>query len=298
MRAKKVYLWLLIAGMASVFFTQSCSKEENGSVPATDIALAQDEAYADALFEEVDNMVASEIEILDANGYNTSTLKSASEDVCFTVSVDHPDSTHFPKVVTIDYGTGCTIVFKDDTITRQGQIIVTVTDRRKRPGAQQIVNFNDFYLNGVKIEGNRTITNLGLNDKNHLLLGIELTNGKVIFNDTAYMTREASHVREIIRHIDAHNDTILVTGSANGINVLGETYMRQITEPLVMIHCELYKWRWVIASGVIEVTNSERGVTIIDYTGSGCDGKVIVNKNGYHHNYYFKYKNRYNKGGH
>jgi hypothetical protein len=46
------------------------------------------------------------------------------------------------------------------------------------------------------------------------------------------------------------------------------------------------------------MSNSVRGNTTIDYTGSGCDGTVIVNKNGYRHNYDFKYNHSKNKGGH
>jgi len=283
-------LGLLAFTAVTLIFTPSCSKEDDGSISASDLSLAQDEAYADALFEEVDNLVSTEIATLDNSGYSTSTKKSGSEDVCYTVTVDHPDSTHFPKIVTMDFGTGCSIVFNGDTITRSGQIIITVTDRWFVEGSEHIVTFNDFYMNGVKIEGTKTRTNLGMNAANHLELGIELVGGKVIFNDTVMMTREASHVREIIRTFNPQNDTIMITGSANGTNVLGQDYTRTITEPLVMVHCTDYKWRWVIIDGMVELTNSETGSTTIDYSASGCDGGLIVNKNGYRHNYDFKYK--------
>jgi hypothetical protein len=298
MKAKNVLSGIVFITAAIIFSTQSCSKEDQGSISAADLSLAQDEAYADALYEEVDNIVSSEIAVLDANAYSTSTLKSASEEVCYTVTVDHPDSTRFPKIVTMDFGDGCSIVFNGDTITRQGQIIITVTDRWFIEGAQHSVTFNNFYMNGDKIEGTKTVTNLGLNERNHLELGIELVEGKIIFSDETFMTREASHVREIIRNRNPQNDTILVTGSANGINVLGDAYTREIIEPLVMIHCASYQHRWVIADGKVEITNSKTGTTVIDHTGAGCDGTVIVNKNGYKQNYDFKYNHRHHKGGH
>lgn len=59
-------------------------------------------------------------------------------------------------------------------------------------------------------------------------MGTELVGGKVIFNDTVMMTREASHVREIIRSANPLNDTIMVTGSANGVNVLGRRIIHVI----------------------------------------------------------------------
>lgn len=299
MKTKKRFLGFVIATALAVFFQYSCSKEESGSISETDLALAQDEAYADALYEEVDNMVVDEITSLDGNAYSTVSLKSTSDDdQCFTVTVDHPDSTHFPKVVTLDYGEGCTVIFRDDTITRKGQIIITVTDRWFMPGAEHIVTFNDFYLNDVKIEGTRTITNLGFNDADNLEIGIKLEGGKIIFNDTTWMTRDAEHVREWIRDFPPQNDTLRITGSANGINVLGETYSRVITEPLVMVHCSEFKWRWVIVDGTVEITNSATGTTTIDYTADECDGTVIINKNGYRHNYEFKYNyHNHHKGG-
>jgi hypothetical protein len=299
MKEKRNILGLLVIAAIALFFVPSCSREGEGSISDTDLALAQDEAYADALYEEVDNMVVSEITTLDGNAYVSSGLKSTEdEEPCYTVTVDHPDSTHFPKVITIDYGEGCTIVFRDDTITRKGQIMITITDRWFMPGAENIVTFNNFYINEVKIEGTRTITNLGLNDKNHLEMGIVLEGGKIIFNDTAWMTREANHIREWVRLQSPQNDTVLITGSAHGINVLGQEYNRLITEPLVLVHCQDYKWRWVIVDGMVEITNSVTGITTIDYSADGCDGIVIINKNGYHHNYEFKYNHRHHRGGH
>ncbi len=298
MKAKKNILGLMLAALTALFIVQSCSREDDGSISETDLALAQDEAYADAVYTEIDNMVVSEITTLDGNAYMPSGLKSTDdEEPCFSVTVDHPDSTHFPKVITLDYGDGCTIIFRDDTITRKGQIIITITDRWFMPGAEHIVTFNNFYFNDVKVEGTRTITNLGLNDEDNLEMGIVLAGGKIIFNDTTWMTREADHIREWIRYRTPQNDTVIITGSAHGINVLGQDYSRSITEPLVLVHCREYKWRWVIVDGTVEITNSVTGTSTIDYSAEGCDGTVIVNKNGYRHNYEFRYNHRHHKHG-
>jgi len=291
MKARKLMPVILTATAVALFFTTSCSKD-SGSLSDTDLANAQDDAYAEALYDQVDNSVSTNLTNLDASNYSPLATKSTSDDgeACAVITVDHPDSTHFPKVVTIDYGDGCTMVYKDDTITRKGKIIVTMTGRWWNEGTQHIVTFSDFYINDVKIEGTRTITNLGLNDKNHPELGIVLENGKITFNDTAWMTREANHVKEWIRSYNPMNDTILITGTASGVNVLGQSYERLITEPLVMVHCADYRWRWVIVGGTIQITNSETGVTTIDYSSSGCDGTLVVSKNGYHHNYGFFFR--------
>jgi hypothetical protein len=301
MKTTKVIPGLMLMAFTAIVLIPSCSKDDSGSISSNDIAMAQDEAYADALYEEVDNMVVSNITSLDANHFSAMGLKSASDDGedCVSITVDHPDSTSFPKVITMDYGAGCTKIFKDDTITWKGQIIITLTDRWFVQGAEHIVTFNNFYINDVKIEGTRTITNMGLNAKNHLELKIVLENGKITFNDTASMTRNATHVREWIRSFNPLNDTILITGTANGTNIKGEDYERLITEPLVLVHCQDYHWRLVIVAGKVQITNSASGVTTVDYTSTGCDATITIGRNGHHHNYNFKYKHHnHGMGGH
>jgi hypothetical protein len=153
-----------------------------------------------------------------------------------------------------------------------------------------VITFNNFYINDVKIEGTRTITNKGLNAKNHLELGVVLTGGKVIFNDTAFLTRESNHVREWIRAKNPMNDTMLVTGTANGINIQGQQYERVITSPLVFVRCKDVPWRWVIVKGTIQITNSVTGVSTIDYTSTGCEDSVVLNKDGFHFKMPFLYR--------
>jgi hypothetical protein len=288
----KNLLVLMLSAAAGVLLIPSCSKDNSGNISSKDIVDAQDEIYADALFEEVDNTVVSSVTTLDLSGFSNLNMKSTADDSddCMTVTVDHPDSVSFPKVATLDFGEGCTRVFKNDTITLNGQIIVTITDRWFVTGSQHVVTFNNFYINGVKLEGTRTITNKGLNDKNHFELGIVLTGGKVIFNDTAFLTRESNHVREWIRSHNPMNDTILVTGTASGINIHGEQYERIITSPLVLVRCQDVLWRWSIIKGSIQITNSVTGVSKIDYASKGCEGSVVISKDGFQMNMPFRYK--------
>jgi hypothetical protein len=292
MKNKKSLLVLMLSAAIGVLLIPSCSKDNSGAISSKDVTSAQDEIYANALFDEVDNTVVSNVTTLSGMGFSNLNVKSTDCDSndCMRITVDHPDSVSFPKVVTLDFGEGCTRIFKDDTIVYKGQIIVTLTDHWFVKGSQHIVTFNNFYINGVKLEGTRTITNKGLNDKNHFELGIVLTGGKVIFNDTAILTRESNHVREWIRSYNPLNDTMLVTGSASGINIQGEQYERIITSPLILVRCQDVKWRWVIVKGTIQITNSVTGVSTIDYTSTGCEGSVVLNKNGFHLNMPFRYK--------
>ncbi len=299
MSANKKLLGLLISAALILPGLQSCSKDDSVNISETELMLAQDDALANALFEEVDNTVIDEVSRLDANGYSTFELKSTTdEDPCYTVTVDFPDSTRFPKVITIDYSEGCTMIFRNDTITRSGKIIITVTGRWFEQGAEHIVTFDNFLFNGVGIEGTRTITNEGLNEKGHLLISVKLEDGLIAFSKSEIMTLEADYLREWIRYRTPMLDTMIITGGASGVNIQGENFSRTIVEPLILVHCREYRWRWVIVDGTVEISNSATGITSIDYSAEGCEGTVIINKNGYRHNYPFKYNHRHHHGNH
>ena len=296
MKRRNGFLGLMLI-TAVVFFTPSCSKDDEGSISETDIALAQDETYVDALFDEVDDMALTEIKTLDDNNYVASGFKSTSVAACYTVTVNHPDTVTFPKVVTIDFGEGCSVVFNGDTIIRSGQIIINISNRWFVENAEQVMTFNNFYFNGARVEGTRTMTNNGLNERNRLEIATKLENGKVTFAENTFMTRTASHIREWARHMNPLNDTIYITGSANGVNALGETYSRVITEPLVFVRCAELQYRWAVIAGKVDITNSTRGNMTVEHTGNGCNGDVVIEKDGNQYNYQFRYRNRNNKKG-
>lgn len=268
----------------------ACSKEDDSIITPEDVTLAQDELYMDAVYTDVDNLVETNLSALDLNNYQPGSLKSTEDMPCVVITVDPADGITFPKVITIDYGEGCTIVFKNDTITYKGQIIITVTDRYYVPGAQRIITFNDFYSNGAKIEGTRTITNLGQNDDGNLEVQVTLANGKITFEDGTWATRTSSLLREWVREEDRLEDTLYITGSAFGINILGEEYIREITDPIMMIHCPDYNYRWVRVDGTVTITNSVKGVTTIDFGDGTCESALTLGKLGERYNLRFRYR--------
>ncbi len=179
MEKKNGLIGLLFVAAAAVIFSQSCSKDDNGSISATDIALAKDDAYVEALFDELDDLAITELTSLDENDYQTTGLKSTSEGNCYTVTVNHPDTTTFPKEITIDFGNVCALVFNGDSITRSGQINMSISNRWSVQNAVQVMTFHNFYFNGAKIEGTRTMTNNGLNEQNRLEIPLSWKTGRL-----------------------------------------------------------------------------------------------------------------------
>lgn len=293
MEMKKIFAVLILLSVI-VFSVSSCKKDDAGSIPEEDIALAQDDAFIDAVFDDLDNMVLAEVKALDDNDYQELIMKTTNTNICYAVEVNHPDTTTFPKVITIDFGEECVVTYNGMTITRSGIVTVTLTNRWWIPGAQHILTFSNFFFNGAKIEGTRTITNLGLDNRFRLTVDIVLENGKITFPDQRFITRDADHQSKYAFHLNPLNDTLWITGTAEGINILGEDYEREIIDPVVLVRCSDYQYKWTPVEGKIALTNSERGQMSISYEGDNCTDMVILEKDGNRFTYQFNYANNRN----
>jgi hypothetical protein len=126
-------------------------------------------------------------------------------------------------------------------------------------------------------------------------VGIELENGRVSCPDDRFITREADHLSEYAFHLNPLNDTIWVTGTASGVNILGEEYDRTISEPLVFLRCPDYQYKWTPVSGRIDISNNLRGQISISYEGDACTDMVVIEKNGNRFTYQFNHRNRNNQ---
>ena len=290
----------LIAIMA--FFAMSCEKNELSPISdpdvSTDILLAQDDVVSDDIYNDIDADIQSAVQTLEENEFQTVSTKSADDEFpCLEVTVDHPDTTQFPKVISFDYGEGCMFIINGDTITKKGMILVTLTDRFFNPGAQRIVTFKEFYMNEVKVEGTITSTYIGINDDELLEYTMILEDGKLIYNDTTQYTREARHKKEWYRSSVPVEDSLYISGSMWGTNIEGVEYSREITDKLTLAHCSSYGRRWVIVDGEVVSTVGDIQ-TVIDYSDGGCDGTAMVIGNGIHQRIRVRehHRNRIHKG--
>ncbi len=69
---------------------------------------------------------------------------------CPPITTYVPDANTYPHTKTIDYGTGCT---NAGGITRSGKTITYVSDDMANVGAQTITTYDNFFFNGVHMEG-------------------------------------------------------------------------------------------------------------------------------------------------
>jgi hypothetical protein len=178
-------------------------------------------------------------------------------------------------VITIDYGTGCTGFYDN---TRSGKIIIEVTGPRRLEGSKRTVTFDNYYFNGMKVEGVKEFENLGLNDNQNVVIKTTLTNGKIILPDGKTIEREAAHEKEWVAGFltpGIWDDECLITGTASGINAEGTPYIRTIISAL--------HWKRVcafIVSGIIRIEAEGTEPFELDYGQGDCDNKAVVTRNG------------------
>jgi hypothetical protein len=282
---KSLLLSVAVLFTASSLFFTSCDNvaiDENTEVTDLDIELSEDDAMAEDVYNNIDGVVDEELADLYASGYKTSELKSAECDwVCKTVTVDKPDTTNFPKTITIDYGEGCSYICPTgDTITRKGKIIITITDHWFVPGAERTVTFEDFYLNDVQIEGTISLVNLGYNDDGDLVFEYTVDDGTLTYSDSLVYKRECKRFRIWKHHpYNPLADTILITGNGHGTNGDGMEYHHEIADTLRLIRCPNFRFQWTVVFGKIEMERNGNSAQL-DFGNGGCDGDATITING------------------
>ena len=260
---------------ASVLVTLISCKKDTSPLDQNTINLADDEAVSEAVFEDlfnsVDNATIALDEVMKNGDYKSDFL--VTEDKCPAVSVENPETGIWPKVITIDYGSGCTGFYNH---TRSGKIIVEVTGPRRLEGSRRRVTFDNYYFNGIKVEGVKVFENLGANENQNFVISVTLTNGRLVLPDGKTIERTVDHKREWIAGFMTPNlwdDECLVTGSATGKNAEDITYVRTISTPL--------HWKRVcefIVSGIIEIERKREEAFNLDYGDGECDNKALVSR--------------------
>jgi hypothetical protein len=259
---------VLGAGLFIASFS-SCKKADNVTA---DTQAADDNSYAEATYNDAFNAV----DVAAKN--NTSFFKTseATLDMLSGTSITITiDSTGITRKLTIDFGTGTTC---KDGKTRSGQIIATWTGRYRDAGTVITITFVNYTVNGDKVEGTKTVTNLGKNSNGNIHYSI-VVKGAKITTSKGVISWESTRDREWVagsNTMDIFDDVYNITGSASGTNIKGVSYTITITSPLVVnLACRF------IESGTLSISTSNSTSTgIVDFGNGTCDDLATFTWNG------------------
>ncbi|MCX6253342.1 MAG: hypothetical protein NTV31_02570 [Bacteroidia bacterium] len=282
----KTKIFLMMAAMVMVSFS-SCKKDSD-NIDQTSIDLADDDAVSDAVFEDVFNTADNATIIVDQMGKSINAKsETVVNDSCPTITITHPTTDIWPKIVTVDYGTGCT-GFNDNT--RSGKIVIEVTGPRLQVGSKRTVTFVNYYFNGIKVEGTKVLENMGYNSNQNLVISVKLTDGKLTLPDGKVIERSVDHQREWTAGLLTRNiwdDECLITGTATGKNIVGVAYTNTIMTALLWTRACRF-----IVSGVVKIEREGMLPVELDYGTGECDAKAIVTRGGVSKEILLKYKHR------
>lgn len=272
---KKKYLLILIALLAgTMIMTNSCQR--NSLLDDELKTTAQDEALASTLFDDAFDQSDDAHKEKDDELKNGSYKSSTETVTCPTISFLHPDSSAYPRTIIIDFGeTNCLGI---DGSERRGKIYVEVTGRYREEGTKRTITFNDYHVNDNKLEGTKTVTNMGTNSDGNIYFEISVDSGKVTTPEGKTIIWNAEREREWIAgeetKLNIWDDEYAITGGSDGVNSNGTKFTKTITsELIVQVGC-----RW-IKQGVIDLDIEGKDKIIVDYGDGKCDNDATVEYN-------------------
>jgi hypothetical protein len=297
MKAIKInYLFVVLA--TAGFLIWGCKKDNTSSATSKFTSQQTDQVQnsdvQDAIAEKTEQDIDKTVDQLQVSNYQVPVGKALDASGSLVITINHPDSTTFPKVITLVYTN-----FQDSTalesFVKNGEIDVVVssngTDKQLVSRAMTFKHFSvstdstTFTVNGV-----RTLTRTARSFKYNGLQGARFTATdnitanmnfaitKTGVSDTLKFTRVVSRLRKAYLHYDnfggalwrlsrlrfnLSKDTITISGTVTGVNEKGDPYSK-IVSSSTPLQITFYKGTPVISSGTMDY--SVTGTSAASYT--------------------------------
>ncbi len=234
------------------------------------------------VFSVMDNIMAVNFindlynQVMEGASLQTELNKVQSTCATYTVTAAAPD-TVFPKTLTIDFGISNCV--DANNVNHRGQIIAVFSNKYKVLNATIVITFLNYFYKDMEINGTFTITNKGLNAAGNKVFYITTTDATIYTQDKkSYVYYNCMFKKECIAGTgtpEITDDTFMLTGTASGINQLGNTFTSVIETALsVDNNCKH------IVSGILKVTPKNLSVRKLNYGDGSCDGTMTFNING------------------
>jgi hypothetical protein len=263
---KQICSALLLAAAIILTTVTACKKENDNT--ATDPAV---ESATQALRSQ--QLIATSFGIAlrgaeEADGF----VSQGADDRCGSITITPADPNAFPKVITLDFGTGCT---GSDGKFRSGKITVSFS-KIWQPGSEASIQYDNYTEDGASLSGKFTLQNQSTANAGvftFLAQDIQAAdaNGYTLgYNATQTFTQTAGQAT----WWDANDDVYNITGTINSVLTNGETVDWTIQTPLVKAN----NCYWVSAgTGLLDIN----GLAVnVDYGDGTCDNKATVTVNG------------------
>ncbi len=273
---KKIQLML---GMAVVILlTSSCDLSIKKPRDIDYQLLANDASVSDNISSDTYRIIDEESrsgDFSDSVGKMPTNMQWVSSvDTCAIVTLN-VNGGNFPMTVTVDFGSGCT---DRAGVVRKGKVIGVYSGPYTTAGSRVDVSFNNYYVNGHKVDGQKSIVNNGRNAQQKLSYSVVDANGRITKPDGGIITWESTRT-----HVwDEGENTLLficddvysITGTASGEISDGTPYAIRTESALKKSVCCSF-----VDEGIVTYAVDGTDLATIDYGGGVCDGLANVTAN-------------------
>ena len=258
-------LFIILSSSIIVFY--GCKNEDVINTPElTSTQACQDNLMAENIFNDIGRIV--EMALVDD-------LQNKS---CPNYNIINNDTSNIDTLI-IDFGANCLDQFNGKL--RKGKIIVRYDNKYR--DSLSIINtiFDNYYVDNNLVQGERIVTNQGINNNGNIWFTIEVNNASIMTSNGT-INWESNRKRVWISGYDTYlntsDDIYTVTGNATGNGINNNGFTVAITSPLnVDLNCMPY---CVINSGTAKVSPNGYPDRIINYGDSICNCNVDVIING------------------
>ena len=193
---------------------------------------------------------------------------------CATVEVDEENN-----VKTVTFSGTC---YGKKGQSRSGTMIISYSDVRNEAGSFRQVEYSDFYMNDIKIEGTRRTEVISVDENGNKTMKTTLSDGKMIYEDGTFKTKNSEMIRFTYME-DNKKVYSTLTGSSSGVSTEGIDFSMQITTPIKFSYdCPMdgkMKKGKVPVEGIKVTTDGDSSI-ITDCGDGTCDSLVEVTKDG------------------
>lgn len=251
----------------------SCNNEDTApDFTAEDTESAGFDAMDDYYFDDADDIATEALASEDSDPSGG----RVSLDERLTLAVVTHIGTKESGSLKVDFGEGCTDPRGN---VRKGAIVVKHEGTWNEAGAHWSITFVAYSINGVSIEGTRTVTVVSATDS-LITCDITLVGGIITWPDGRVATREVNRRREHERHENHLLDRLIIYGNAQGTLCNGRGYYIEIVEPLIYDRSCAAEGVIIPVKGKKFIKHGNRELTV-DYGDGTCDNMVtLTNKNG------------------
>ncbi|MDO8999061.1 MAG: hypothetical protein Q7W45_04800 [Bacteroidota bacterium] len=267
---------VLIFGLSLTLFFTSCKKKEKEE--DTETVSASESSLANSIDNDMNNIADEAGRTKNISSYKTSENNSIMSS-CATLKFDTLVNTNADSI-TINFGNvNCVCL---DGRLRKGSLLIIYNGKYKDSLTTITVRPINYYVNNNKVDGGKTIKNLGHNAAGHLVYEINATISILKADNSGTIQWSGLRYREWLAGESTliwSDDKYSLTGNASGSNANGRSYSSVITSGKPLIRDMSLPCRKHFISGELRHTPEGKPARIIDFGDGTCDDKATVTIN-------------------